>query len=181
MTQICKVFTVDCSLLEHGHRVVWRCLFCLMWEVLLFVARVLTSNLRKVCWTIMKTAMSDAENTGERTSSVLHEKTSAWESFHFHLWEFIFIKKLFVVVVNGRVTVSFIFYSILKQETFSIAHCLLWKENLWWRWWSWEYQKPLWFLHVAFIWTITSQLEIKLNEQRSLGNLNIFQGSTEET
>lgn len=116
--------------------------------------------------------------TGEKNRLVLKWGSSIWESFHFRLWEFIFIKKLFFfAVVNGRVTVSFI-YSILKQETFLIAYCLLWKENLWWSWWGWEYQKPLWFLHVAFRWTIISQEEIKLDVRTRINSSGFWSGST---
>lgn len=51
MTQICKVFTVGCSLLVHGRRILWKCLLCL-YEVVLLLnnRRVQTSIFKKTLW-----------------------------------------------------------------------------------------------------------------------------------
>lgn len=62
MTQICKVFTVGCPLVVHGHRIVWK---CLSYDVVLLLnnKRVQTSILRKASdRPLMITTVLAAEN-----------------------------------------------------------------------------------------------------------------------
>lgn len=59
---------------------------------------------------------------GEKADQSLHEE-AVFERVSIFVFENSSSLRNFFVVVNGRVIVSFI-SSILKQETFLIAHCL---------------------------------------------------------
>lgn len=118
--------------------------------------------------------------TRGRTRLVLKWGSSVWESFHFHLWEFIFVKKLFVVVNVELQFLSSIPFWNRKPFRLHIVYC---ERKIYdGGGGSWEYQKPLWFLHVAFRWIIILQEEVKLDVStlRSLGNLNILLETTEK-